>query len=139
MIEWTWLTHMHTHIRTQALEFQQDDQPCLVARSKCYLQLGDASLALQDAEASLKEDKKYHKVGQSQLPLIKGAPSIIFTTRYSQGLYQKAEALYTMGDFEYALVFYHRGHKIRPELHHFTLGIQKAQEAINNSIGSECA
>ena len=41
-----------------------------------------------------------------------------------------------MGDFEYALVFYHRGHKIRPELHEFTLGIQKAQEAINNSIGS---
>ena len=42
-----------------------------------------------------------------------------------------------MGDFEYALVFYHRGHKIRPELRQFTLGIQKAQEAINNSIGSE--
>ena len=42
-----------------------------------------------------------------------------------------------MGDFEYALVFYHRGHKIRPELHESTLGIQKAQEAIDNSIGSE--
>ena len=40
-----------------------------------------------------------------------------------------------MGDFEYALMFYHRGHKIRPELHEFTLGIQKAEEAINNSIG----
>ena len=55
-----------------------------------------------------------------------------------QGLYQKAEALYSKGDFEYALVFYHRGHKIRPELHQFTLGVQKAQEAINNCIGSEC-
>ena len=32
-------------------------------------------------------------------------------------------------------MFYHRGHKIRPELHEFTLGIQKAEEAINNSIG----
>ena len=42
-----------------------------------------------------------------------------------------------MGNFEHALVFYHRGHKIRPELHEFTLGIQKAQEAINNSIGSK--
>ena len=52
-----------------------------------------------------------------------------------QGLYQKAEVLYSMGDFEYALMFYHRGHKIRPELHEFTLGIQKAEEAINNSIG----
>ena len=40
-----------------------------------------------------------------------------------------------MGDFEHALVFYHRGCKIRPELHEFTLGVQKSQEAINNSIG----
>lgn len=42
-----------------------------------------------------------------------------------------------MGDFEYALVFYHRGNKIRPDLNEFILGIQKAQEAINNSIGSK--
>lgn len=57
---------------------------------------------------------------------------------FFQGLYQKAEALYTMGDFEFALVFYHRGHKLRPELQEFRLGIQKAEEAINNSVGSEC-
>ncbi len=56
---------------------------------------------------------------------------------YTQGLFQKAEALYSIGNFEYALVFYHRGNKIRPELHQFTLGIQKAQEAIDNSIGSK--
>lgn len=41
-----------------------------------------------------------------------------------------------MGDFEFALVYYHRGHKLRPELQEFRLGIQKAQEAIDNSIGS---
>ena len=55
---------------------------------------------------------------------------------FFQGLYQKAEALYSMGDFEYALMYYHRGHKLRPELDEFRLGIQKAQEAIDNSIGS---
>ena len=54
-----------------------------------------------------------------------------------QGLFQKAEALYQMGDFEYALVFYHRGHKLRPELQEFRLGIQKAQEAIDNCVGSK--
>lgn len=54
-----------------------------------------------------------------------------------QGLYQKAETMYAMGDFEYALVFYHRGDKIRPDIKAFKLGIQKAQEAINNSIGCE--
>ena len=42
-----------------------------------------------------------------------------------------------MGDFEYALVYYHRGSKLRPDLTEFTLGIHKAQEAINNSIGSK--
>ncbi|XP_035603231.1 outer dynein arm-docking complex subunit 4-like isoform X2 [Oncorhynchus keta] len=40
-----------------------------------------------------------------------------------------------MGDFEFALVFYHRGHKQWPELQEFRLGIQKAQEAIDNSVG----
>ena len=42
-----------------------------------------------------------------------------------------------MGDFEYALMFYHRGNKVRPDLQEFKLGIQKAQEAINNSVGSK--
>jgi len=54
-----------------------------------------------------------------------------------QGLFQKANALYQMGDFEYALVYYHRGSKLRPDLTEFTQGIHKAQEAINNSIGSK--
>ncbi len=35
-----------------------------------------------------------------------------------------------------ALVYYHRGHNLRPELDEFRLGIQKAREAIDNSIGN---
>jgi len=96
-----------------ALELQPNDKICLVARSKCHLKLGDPQKALLDAEAALTEDKEFNK-----------------------GLYRKAEALYCMGDFEYALMYYHRGHKLRPELDEFRLGIQKAQEAIDNSIGS---
>jgi hypothetical protein len=45
--------------------------------------------------------------------------------------------LYARGDFEMALVYYHRGHALRPELEEFRLGIQKAREAIDNSIGSK--
>ena len=30
----------------------------------------------------------------------------------TQGLFAKAEALYVRGDFEFALVFYHRGNKV---------------------------
>ncbi|XP_066878197.1 outer dynein arm-docking complex subunit 4 isoform X2 [Kogia breviceps] len=54
---------------------------------------------------------------------------------FSNGILQKAETLYTMGDFEFALVFYHRGYQLRPN-REFRVGIQKAQEAINNSVGS---
>lgn len=52
-----------------------------------------------------------------------------------KGLYQKAEALYAMGEFELALMFYHRGKKLRSDLREFQLGINKAQEAIDNSVG----
>lgn len=98
---------------TIALELQPGDKNTLVCRSKCYLQLGDTENALADSESSLAEDKTFHK-----------------------GVYQKAQALYYQGDFELALVFYHRGHKLRPELQEFRLGIQKAQEAIDNSVGA---
>ncbi|XP_042248829.1 outer dynein arm-docking complex subunit 4 [Thunnus albacares] len=98
---------------TKALTLKPDDKSCFVGRSKCYLKMGQPDDALRDAEASLKEDKTFF-----------------------EGLYQKAEALYYMGEFEFALVFYHRGQKLRPQIQEFRLGIQKAQEAIENSVGS---
>ena len=52
-----------------------------------------------------------------------------------KGLYEKAEALYAMGEFELALVFYHRGKKLRGDVKEFQLGINKAQEAIDNCVG----
>ncbi|XP_023573691.1 tetratricopeptide repeat protein 25 isoform X2 [Octodon degus] len=97
---------------SNALHLQSGDKNCLVARSKCYLKMGDLVRSLKDAEASLQSDPTFCK-----------------------GILQKAETLYTMGDFEFALVFYHRGYKLRPD-REFKVGIQKAQEAINNSVGS---
>ncbi|XP_040047921.2 outer dynein arm-docking complex subunit 4 [Gasterosteus aculeatus] len=96
-----------------ALAIKPEDKTCYVGRSRCYLMIGQPQNALKDAEASLKEDKFFFK-----------------------GLYQKAEALFCMGEFEFALVFYHRGKKLRPQMQEFRLGIQKAQEAIENSVGS---
>jgi hypothetical protein len=43
--------------------------------------------------------------------------------------------LYAQGDFELALLYYHRGNRLRTELSEFRIGIQKAREAIDNSIG----
>lgn len=98
---------------TNALELRNNDKDCLVARSKCHLMLGDNDASFKDAETSLADNPNYHK-----------------------GIYQKAEALYAKGEFEWSLMFYHRGHKLRPELQDFRLGIQKAQEAIDNAVGS---
>lgn len=53
------------------------------------------------------------------------------------GLYQYAEALYNLGEFEEALIVYHRGHRLRPEMEGFRIGIQKCQEAIEKCIGSK--
>uniref|UniRef100_A0A3Q3IZW7 Outer dynein arm-docking complex subunit 4 n=1 Tax=Monopterus albus TaxID=43700 RepID=A0A3Q3IZW7_MONAL len=99
---------------TKALTLKPSDKNCYVGRSKCYLNLGQPENALKDAEASLNEDKSFF-----------------------EGLYQKAEALYYMGEFEFALEFYHRGQKLRPQIQEFRLGIQKAQEAIENSVGNK--
>merc|ERR1719167_1904866 len=84
-----------------------DNISSLVARSRCYTRLGKLELALKDAEKVLKKDKKCQ-----------------------EALYQKAETLYQLGRYEHALVYYHRGHKLRPELDHFRIGIQKSQDAI---------
>lgn len=75
-----------------------------MARSKCYLLLGEPRLALADAESALKIDPKDAKA-----------------------LLRKAEALYYCGEFEMSLVHYHRGLRTRPDLNDFRLGVQKAQ------------
>ncbi|VDQ04891.1 unnamed protein product [Trichobilharzia regenti] len=53
---------------------------------------------------------------------------------YNQALYIKAQILYNKGDFEHALMFFHRGQQQRPELQMFRLGIQKCEEAVENSL-----
>ncbi|XP_048470529.1 outer dynein arm-docking complex subunit 4 isoform X2 [Rhincodon typus] len=98
---------------THALQQEPKNRNCLVARSRCYLAMGNTTLALKDAEASQLGNKEFYK-----------------------GLYRKAESLYAKGEFELALMFYHRGHKLRPDDRNFRLGIQKAREAIDNSVGS---
>lgn len=102
----------------QALELSPADKNALIARSKCYLLLGEPQKALEDAEAALQENSK--------------DPS------NARAMYYKAEALYHLGDFELSLVYYYRGMRIRSEFDGFRLGVQKAQEAIQNIIGGEC-
>ncbi|XP_051158776.1 V-type proton ATPase catalytic subunit A-like isoform X2 [Leptopilina boulardi] len=100
----------------QALELSPNDKNALIARSKCYLLLGEPQKALQDAEAAIRGKLKDPK--------------------NARAIYYKAEALYHLGDFELSLVFYYRGMRIRPEFDQFRLGVQKAKEAIQNILGN---
>ncbi|XP_016996781.2 outer dynein arm-docking complex subunit 4 isoform X2 [Drosophila takahashii] len=102
------------HFFCKALELNSTDINALISRSKCYLLLGEASKALQDAETALGEDKNNIRA-----------------------IYQKAESLYYLGQFEQSLMFFHRGLRARPELALFRLGVQKTQEAIENTIGTK--
>ena len=96
------------------MKIHPQDKNCLINRGKCYNQSGTPELGQKDAEEALLADPKCFKA-----------------------VFLKAECLYTRGDFEHALVFYHRGHQLRPELAEFRIGIQKSAEAIENSIGGK--
>uniref|UniRef100_A0A3P9GZW2 Outer dynein arm-docking complex subunit 4 n=1 Tax=Oryzias latipes TaxID=8090 RepID=A0A3P9GZW2_ORYLA len=111
------LLHKREYRRAQSsftaiLDLKPEDKECLIGRSNCYLNTGQLQNALRDAELSLKHDKSF-----------------------PEGVYQKAKVLFYMGEFEFSLVFYHRGQSIRTQMQCFTLGIKKAQEAIKNAVG----
>ncbi|KOC71179.1 Tetratricopeptide repeat protein 25 [Habropoda laboriosa] len=98
----------------KALDLEPNDNDALIARSKCYLLLGQPRKALQDAENALQHKMKNANIAKT--------------------MYCKAEALYHLGDFEMSLVYYYRGMKIRPEYGQFRLGVQKAKDAIQNIL-----
>lgn len=117
------------------MEFHPENKECFVTRSRCHLMLGQIEAALCDAETALNIDKYYIKVVSTRLQVLSCASRL--KMYYFKAIYAKAEALYAYGNFENALVYYHRGHHLRPELDEFRIGIQKAEEAILNVIGGE--
>lgn len=99
---------------TEALGIKVDDRNLLLARSQCYVALGQAKEAIEDANECIKSDETFYK-----------------------GLYQKAEALYAAGEFEFALVYYYRAHRLRTDILEYRLGIQKAEQAILRAISQD--
>jgi len=99
---------------TMALErdTKNPDPKCLVWRSRCWLRLGRNDEALADSEAALSA-----------------------SSDNIHGLLIKAQVLFEIGDFEFALVQFHRGNKLRPELELFRKGIQCCEEVIANCVG----
>ena len=48
-----------------------------------------------------------------------------------------AEALYNQCQFEHALVLFHRGKRLAPDMEEFRLGVQKCRKTIQNAISSQ--
>ena len=90
------------------------DNNILIDRADCYIQVGKPELAIEDVNHVLKEDKNN--------------PRAILT---------KAEAYFSMGEFEFALVFFQRGLAIRKDMVGFKDGVTKAKHAILDSINNE--
>ena len=53
---------------------------------------------------------------------------------FVKAIYAKAEALYNTCQFEHALVLFHRGSRLSPDLEEFRLGIRKCRKLIQNAI-----
>jgi predicted Zn-dependent protease len=100
----------------QALEMKPSNKIALVARSQCHLKLGDAESALKDAQASFDVN-----------------------TLFIKGLLQYAEALFSLGQFEKALIAFQRGRRQRKDMDGFRIGTQKCYEAIMKAIGDKAA
>ncbi|TPX52671.1 hypothetical protein SeMB42_g01243 [Synchytrium endobioticum] len=96
---------------TKALLSRPSDKTSLVNRARCHNFLGESEKALEDADSALSTDPHFIKA-----------------------LYCKAEALYDMGEFELSLVQYHRGHRLKPELCEFMLGVHKATASISQAV-----
>lgn len=99
---------------SKVIKLDANNKQALIGRTKCYIALGQPDLAIKDVDKILAVDKFFYK-----------------------GIFQKAEALFSAGAFEHALIYYHRGHKLRADLDDFRLGIQKCQEAIDLALSAD--
>lgn len=99
---------------TQALEKQKEDQSILIDRANCYIKVGQPEDALRDVDTFLGSNPNDPR-----------------------GILSKAEAYFSMGEFEFALVFFQRGISIRKDMLAFKDGITKCKSAILDSINGE--
>jgi tetratricopeptide (TPR) repeat protein len=99
---------------TKAININKETLGILVDRANCYIQVGDPRAALTDINAVL-----------------------TVKPEDTRAMLAKAEAFFSMGEFEFALVFFQRGYAIRTDVIGFRDGITKAKSAIMDSINGE--
>jgi tetratricopeptide (TPR) repeat protein len=96
---------------TQAMEKEKDNRTILIDRANCYTQVGQPEDALRDIDVVLRDNPTH-----------------------ARAILAKAEAYFSMGEFEFALVFFQRGTSIRRDIVAFRDGVTKCKSAILDSI-----
>jgi tetratricopeptide (TPR) repeat protein len=96
---------------SNAMEKQKEDPSVLIDRANCYTRVGQPEDALRDIELVLREN-----------------------AGHARAILAKAEAYFSMGEFEFALVFFQRGKAIRRDIVAFRDGVTKCTSAILDSI-----
>ncbi|KAH0804832.1 TPR Domain containing protein [Histomonas meleagridis] len=99
---------------SKALDINKEDYSLYVDRANCYIQIGDARSAIIDANTVLQ-----------------------VSPNDTRALLAKAEAFFSIGEFEFALVFFERGSFLRQDIQGFREGITKCKHAILDSINGE--
>ena len=99
---------------TKAINNNKEDLDILINRANCYIQIGNPKQALIDVNTVLKDKPED-----------------------TRAILAKAEAFFSMGEFEFALVFFEKGLAIRKDLAAFKDGITKATHAILDAINGE--
>lgn len=99
---------------TKAMNLNKEDTGILIDRANCYVQVGNPKAALIDINSVINQKPDD-----------------------TRAILAKAEAFFSMGEFEFALVFFEKGLAIRKDLVGFRDGITKSKHAILDSINGE--
>ena len=99
---------------SKVIDKNKDNLDVLINRANCYIQIGRPEDALTDIDQVLHAQPKN--------------PHAILA---------KAEAYFSMGEFEFALVFFQKGFSERRDMIQFVDGITKSKHAILDSIRGE--
>ena len=92
-------------------ENKNNKKKCLQTRSLCYQIIGKIDESLNDANEALS-----------------------YQTNDAYSILLKAEALYYKGEFEWALMYYHQGQRIRGNMKRFKIGINKCIKEIESTL-----
>jgi tetratricopeptide (TPR) repeat protein len=143
---------------TLALQFRAEDKLALCSRSKAYLLMGLSKPSLTDAEQVLAlcglHESYFEALATKRVGSPSDQPSATASSPLgTKAIHLKAEALYSMGLFEEALMWFHRGRQRclakagvstpggetapptdNAQMSEFRMGITKAEEAIRNAL-----